>query len=91
MSNDGLVYIGGGQMGYSGGKRIDVGCELSEPKADLDRVVMLHSYQSGEGCLVCSKCGTAKHKNKFDGFKFWFAGVGYAVEPLCRAAKAYRR
>jgi len=46
----------------------------------------LHSYQARQGCMVCSKCGTAKHKGKLDGFKFWFAGIGYVVEPPCRNA-----
>ena len=49
MSNDGRVYIGGGQMGYGGGNRVDGGCELSEPKADLDRVVMPRELTAENG------------------------------------------
>lgn len=56
----------------------------SDERSGFNAVVMLHSYQNRQGCLICTKCGTAKHKTKYDGFKFWFAGVGYEEEPICR-------
>ena len=65
-------------------EKLDVNAEVS--KSAVEPVVMLHSYQSRQGCMICSKCGTAKHKTQYDGFKFWFAGVGYEQEPQCRNA-----
>ena len=32
MSNDGLVYVGGGQMGYGGSNRENGGCYSSPPQ-----------------------------------------------------------
>lgn len=51
---------------------------------EVERVVMCHIYRHQAGCMVCTKCGTAKHNTKYQGFKYWFAGVGYKGEPECR-------
>jgi len=45
---------------------------------------MNHNYQPSSGCMICTICGTAKHKNFYHGFKYWFAGIGYSEEPKCR-------
>ena len=54
---------------------------VNSPK---ERLVMCHSYTRMQGYFVCENCGTAKHTKKYDGFNFWFAGVGYEKEPKCR-------
>lgn len=49
-----------------------------------ERFVIQHEYGENEGGYrLCKKCGTAKHHRKFEGFRFWFAGVGYESEPEC--------
>jgi hypothetical protein len=35
------------------------------------------------GCKVCKKCGMAEHKTKYEGFKYWLAGVGHHEPPKC--------
>jgi hypothetical protein len=52
----------------------------------VDTLVSVHSYRAAQGCKICAKCGTAKHSKPFEGFKYWFAGVGHDKEPECRAA-----
>lgn len=48
---------------------------------------MNHKYQQKNQCYVCSNCGTSKHKKPWNGFKYWFAGVGYIQQPTCRLVK----
>ena len=36
------------------------------------------------GFALCTKCGLAEHRNKFEGFKFWHAGDGYSIDPGCQ-------
>lgn len=48
-----------------------------EANRPVDRVVIPHHWGRNEG-------GTAEHKKPFEGFRYWFAGVGYTSEPKCR-------
>ena len=53
-------------------------------KSQKEHAAIRHTYRFKADCMICTKCGTAKHKTKFEGFKYWFAGVGYDNEPPCR-------
>lgn len=72
---------------YNGcGLWIDVDAFLAkEGNRPVDRVVMPHNWGRNEGGYkLCVKCGTAKHSKPFEGFKYWFSGVGYHSDPGCR-------
>lgn len=58
-------------------------CDYSD-LSELAKSIPEHDWDNKSGYKVCKTCGTAKHKKKFEGFKYWYAGVGYESDPGCR-------
>jgi hypothetical protein len=55
--------------------------------APVERNVIRHRWRTNEGGYrLCLDCGTAEHNRPFEGFIYWFAGVGYISDPGCRVS-----